>query len=129
AIHGARGYSAATLGGRRTEALSALQETRVSPHLPGVRLPLELSFNANLAEAMLAADDIILATPSDAFTMMLTAMKPYLTNKHTVICASKGLDAQTGRFLHEVFEQYCPRITYGILSGPSFALEVAEGLP
>ncbi len=74
--------------------------------------------------------DILIVVPSHAFRETLKRLKPYLTAKHRICWATKGLESNSGLLLHQVAEQELGvEQALAVLSGPSFASEVAAGLP
>lgn len=100
-----------------------------SDYLPGRSFPETLSVSADLGVAM-QASSLLLAVPSIAFRSVLNQIKPLLRNQHAVFWATKGLDHERSELLHEVAEQILPEATpRGVLSGPTFAEEVANGMP
>jgi glycerol-3-phosphate dehydrogenase (NAD(P)+) len=111
--------------------ISALLADRTNNQfLPGFPFPDTIQPIADLAEALKDIDDVLVAVPSvgyrDTLTMMKTLMKPSLR----ITSVTKGLDAETGQLLHEVAADILGHEhPYAVLSGPSFAREVAEGLP
>jgi glycerol-3-phosphate dehydrogenase (NAD(P)+) len=74
--------------------------------------------------------DILIVVPSHAFRETLKRLTPYLTSKHRICWATKGLENNSGLLLHQVAEQELgSEQALAVLSGPSFASEVAAGLP
>ena len=76
-----------------------------------------------------AADHILLVVPSHGFAEIIRQLKSKWSDNKSLIWATKGLDAKSGQFLHQVVEKELGNIPYAVLSGPSFAHEVAKGLP
>ena len=108
--------------------ISAIGEN--TRYLPGVPLPDNIVICMTLALALAQAKDILLVVPSHAFTEALQALKPFLSLDHRIAWATKGLELETGDFLHKVAERELGvGRPYAVLSGPSFAKEVAIGLP
>jgi len=98
-------------------------------YLPGVRFP-ELSLCMRPEEALESAEVVLLVIPSHAFEEVIQKLQPLVQPSHKLLWATKGLELKTGRFLHEVFEGvFDVERPYAVLSGPSFAREVAEGVP
>lgn len=98
--------------------------------MPGFALPETLHPISDLAEAVNGVDDIIVVVPSVGFRHTLTLLKPLLRRDTRVTCASKGLDTETGQILSDVAEDVLGKQQpFAVLSGPSFAREVAAGLP
>lgn len=98
-------------------------------YLPGIALPNNVRACADIQELLAKAQDILIVVPSKAFVEIIQTIKPHLTPQHRIIWATKGLEPNRGRFLHEVFEEELPQHLYAVLAGPSFATEVAKQLP
>jgi len=99
-------------------------------YLPGVSLPKRIVICHTLEQALENVNDILIVVPSHAFVEALRELKVFLTTQHRIIWATKGLEPDTGHFLHQVVERECGMTQhYAVLSGPSFAKEVALGLP
>lgn len=128
-VHLARIGRAVTLWSHRPERISALRRTgENSRFLPGVRLPDGLIPEADLSRALEASDCILVAVPSVAFAETLGAVAAL--GNAPLVWATKGLDPDSGRPLHErAIDILGKRRELGVLSGPSFAAEVARGLP
>lgn len=113
-----------------SEIAALLAERTNNRFLPGFPFPESIHPTANLAEAVKDIDDVIVVVPSVGFRDTLTMLKPLLTNSTRITCASKGLDEDTGELLNEMAEDILGKTRpFAVLSGPSFAREVAAGLP
>lgn len=119
------------LWGREDTVLQEINAQQMnSAYLPGISLPSNILGCADIAELMQKCSDILLVVPSKAFCQVLKLLKPYWTANHRLIWATKGLEPDRGRFLHEVvIEEFGSKQSYAILAGPSFAKEVAQQLP
>ncbi|MCB1754753.1 MAG: NAD(P)-dependent glycerol-3-phosphate dehydrogenase [Gammaproteobacteria bacterium] len=118
------------LWGRDAAAMQAMQQNREnSRYLPGVRLPDELVCSDRLEPSLSASDAVLLGTPTSAFGLTLDKLKPRLRKEQRLIWACKGLESGSGRLLHEVLEEKLPGQPSAIVSGPSFAKELAQNLP
>ena len=107
----------------------ALQKSN-ERYLPGIALPEALNIEFDLETAIKGAQDILVAVPSHAFRSVLTAIQPSIKNNSRLIWATKGLEAGSGKLLHEVAAEVLDdKLPMAVLSGPTFAREVAEGLP
>lgn len=117
------------LWGHLPEHMLALREMGENREfLPGVPLPPGLTPTADLRAALAAADDVLLAVPSHVFQSVLAQCGSL--PKHRLAWATKGLEYHSGRFLHAVAQDVCPDLqAMAVLSGPTFAREVARGLP
>jgi glycerol-3-phosphate dehydrogenase (NAD(P)+) len=98
-------------------------------YLAGQDFPERLTPTADLAQALTAADWVISAVPTGGFRALLQALRDAGTST-PLLWLCKGFEAGTRRMPHEVLEEAWPgHPPAGVLSGPSFALEVARGLP
>lgn len=96
-------------------------------YLPEIALPPSLAIEPEFATAVAAAELVLLATPTAALRDMLARLAPL---RKPVVWLCKGFDPQSAELPHQIAAQVlAPGGTYGALSGPSFALEVARGLP
>jgi glycerol-3-phosphate dehydrogenase (NAD(P)+) len=98
------------------------------PYLPGFTLPADVQVTSDLVAAIFEADTIVSVTPSAHLRSTMQKIAPALTRKQIILCASKGLEE--GSFLRVT--QVIASVTdnpCGVLSGPSFAQEVAAGQP
>ncbi len=99
-------------------------------YLPGVILPDNLRATTDLAAAVASAGLVLVVTPSHAFNQTLHALAPHRQPGAGVAWATKGFEPGSGRFLHEVAEEILgPDVPLAVVTGPSFAREVAQGLP
>lgn len=97
--------------------------------LPGVAFPDGIEPLTDLEAAVAGVDEVLLVVPSHAFRAVTEALGPRLARGVAVSWATKGFEPETGRLLHEVAAQVLPGRSLAVLSGPSFAGEVAQGLP
>jgi glycerol-3-phosphate dehydrogenase (NAD(P)+) len=112
----------------RVQALVATREN--ARYLPGVPLPPQIEPVAQLQTAVAGDANLLLVVPSHAFRGMLLRLEPLLEVGRPLAWATKGLDAASGGLLHHVVAELLPRAgALAVLSGPSFAREVAAGLP
>jgi glycerol-3-phosphate dehydrogenase (NAD(P)+) len=101
---------------------------RESRFLPGVRLDDRIALVADLAEAA-RAQGILLVVPAQAVRAVTKALSPLLAPDTPVIVCAKGIERGTQKFMTEVVGECAPSAMPAILSGPSFAADVARGLP
>lgn len=131
ALHLERQQHRVVLWGHDRDEVTQLVETRQNDHyLPGISLPETIFITHDLAEAFNACADPILlvAVPSQAFESMLTRIQPFLKATARLVWATKGL-TKNGEFLHDVCHKVLGDIPQAVISGPSFAKEVANHLP
>jgi glycerol-3-phosphate dehydrogenase (NAD(P)+) len=115
---------------RSPEHAAAMREDRVNArYLPGQALPANLLPGADLDAALSGADWLLSAVPSSGFRPLLQTLRERGVQT-PLIWLCKGFEAGSRRLPHEVLEETWPEHPpAGVLSGPSFALEVARGLP
>ncbi len=126
---------AALQAGRRTslwvreaDVLAALRAAAENPFLPGVAMPKTLDVTGDLAEAA-KADALLLVVPAQVLHGFAQSLKPHLKPGTPLVICAKGIEQGSGRLVTEVLEEALPGAPQAILSGPSFARDVARGLP
>ena len=119
-----------TLWARSTTLVESLRKTRNNArYLPGYTLPENIQFDDSLPRTIAGADVIISIVPT-ASLREITKLITRENNAAPLIVASKGFETGSGKLPYEVCaETLSPDATIGVLSGPSFAQEVAKGLP
>lgn len=107
-----------------------LAEKMNKRYMPGFAFPNSLHPYSDLKETINGLRDILVAVPSVGFRETLIALKPLMHKQHRIVWATKGLDLERGEMLHEIaFSILGKEIPLAVLSGPSFAREVAANLP
>lgn len=108
-----------------------LQSSRCNErYLPGIALPDKLEVSADLDAVCETASGFLIVTPSHAFAETLARLRDRLSPETGLAWASKGFEPGTARLLHEVAEEVLsPEIPLALITGPSFAREVALNLP
>jgi glycerol-3-phosphate dehydrogenase (NAD(P)+) len=126
---GGKDEAEVTLWARDPAHVAEMSATGINArHLPGVPLLSNVRPIADPAEA--EGTELILAVvPAQALRPVLEIFAPYVTAGVPVVVCAKGIEHATGRFLSEVAAEILPGNPPAILSGPSFAKEVAQGLP
>jgi glycerol-3-phosphate dehydrogenase (NAD(P)+) len=124
----ARAGRRVTLYARDAAHAARIGSTRENPRLPGTKLAPEIVVTSDLALAK-AGDIILIATPAQHLRAAANAVAPYLRNATPVIACAKGIEHGTHKFMTEIIAEAAPRARPAILSGPSFADDVARGLP
>ncbi len=131
AIQAARNGCQAMLWGHNPSHIACLaKDNKNNHHLPSQSFPTSLSVTDNLEKAINFSNIILLSIPSHAFKNTLIRLKPFLNHKTKIAWATKGFNTDDGLLLSQVVEQELSKeINTAILSGPTFAEEVAKGLP
>ncbi len=115
-----------TLWARDPAKAAAMQQSRESPRLPGARLHERVEVTGSFADAA-RADAILLVVPAQALRSV--ASKLNKLDGTPVIACAKGIERGSLKFMTEVIAEAAPNAAPAILSGPSFAADVARGLP
>ncbi len=111
------------------EEILALQQQRENSHfLPGIPFPDKLQPQPSLQKVLDSSDEILIVVPSHAFRAVLNQIAAIRTPK-SICWATKGFDPQSRRPLSLVAHDIFPHAELAVLSGPTFAIEVAQGLP
>lgn len=101
-----------------------------SYYLPGIPFPDNLFCSNDLQTVAAFSNYHLVVVPSHGFRSLLRQLSTLLTDQDAVIWATKGLELDTGKLLHQVLEEELPQCSaYGVVSGPTFAAEVARGMP
>lgn len=99
-------------------------------YLPGLVFPERLELESDLAAVVARTQDLLIVVPSCAFLSTLEQIAELAPKRPRLAWATKGFDPGTGRLLHQVVaEVFPPDTPTAVLSGPTFAAEVARGLP
>jgi glycerol-3-phosphate dehydrogenase (NAD(P)+) len=127
----ARNGHPTTLWGRDPALIASLAASRCNRrYLPEIELPAELGYSADLAVTVAGAGLILIVVPSHSFPALLPQVAAHRRAEAGVAWATKGFELGSGRFLHEVCgEALGPDVPTAVVTGPSFAREVALGLP
>jgi len=105
-----------------------LAQQRESKFLSGVRIEDSITVTRNLAEAA-RAEAILLVVPAQAMRSVVKALGATIAPRTPIIACANGIEHGTRKFMTEVIAECAPSATAAILSGPSFAADVARGLP
>ncbi len=131
AISLARNGANVVLWGHEPEHMARLQADRANHEfLPGIEFPESLIIESDLKNAVEACRDLLLVVPSHVFGIVLNSVKPFLRSDTRICWATKGLEPQTGRLLQDVAHEVVGNgHSLAVLSGPTFAKELAMGMP
>jgi glycerol-3-phosphate dehydrogenase (NAD(P)+) len=124
----ARAGRRVTLWARDTKTAAAIARTRESPRLAGIKLAASVEVTADIAAAS-DADMALLAVPAQALREAALLLEPVLPSGTPVVTCSKGIERGSHKFMTEVIAECVQTALPAILSGPSFASDVARGLP
>ncbi|MGE0094056.1 MAG: NAD(P)H-dependent glycerol-3-phosphate dehydrogenase [Alphaproteobacteria bacterium] len=118
----------AILWAHETETVAAIRERRENPFLPGVKLDPEIAATTDMKEAA-AADAILLVPPAQHLRPVAAALAPHVKKNIPIVICAKGIESKTGALMSDALAAAMPHARTCVLSGPTFATEVARGLP
>ena len=119
-----------TIWAREPEVVEAMNAGRSNPlFLPGVAIESGIEASSDLGATVDGADLVLLATPSQHLRGVAAQLRPALRPRVPVVSCSKGIELQTCALMPEVIAETLPENPIAVLAGPSFAKEVALGLP
>lgn len=114
---------------REAEVIKSINESHENAvYLPGIPLHENLKADESL-EKLLERDIILLVSPAQHLRSILDMICPHVDTKKPLIICSKGIEISSGLLLSQVADDVMPDHTFGILTGPTFASEIAKGLP
>jgi glycerol-3-phosphate dehydrogenase (NAD(P)+) len=126
----ARHGAAVRLWGHDPEQMAQLAAERENrQYLPGIRFPENLEPHGDFAAALVGTHETLIVVPSHAFAEVLQELARLQPATASLSWATKGFEPDGGRLLHQVARQYLPQADLAVISGPTFAGEVARGLP
>ncbi|WP_006787750.1 NAD(P)H-dependent glycerol-3-phosphate dehydrogenase [Thiorhodospira sibirica] len=131
AIHLARQGVPVRLWGRDPVQMQAMREQRQNlRYLPGIDFPPSLQPVVALEQLLHDAPRLLVAVPSSSFRATLRLIAAQCAHLEGLVWATKGLEMDSGQWLHEIIAQELPRpLPQAVVSGPSFAQELARGQP
>ena len=125
----ARAHRSVTLYARNAAIVAEIGERRTNPaRLPGVAIAAEVMATPSLEQAA-NADVLVLAVPAQSMRGVALELARYVRSGLPVVTCAKGIERKTRRFVTEILAEAIPTCAPAILSGPSFAADVARGFP
>jgi len=122
-----------TLWAYEKELVSEMQAGREnSIYLPGIKLSANLNFTASLEEVVRDKDLLLFVVPSQVLRRVLLDAVPHISADSLIVSASKGIEVDSLKLVSQIYEESLPEAFYrrfAVLSGPSFAREVAMEMP
>ncbi len=131
AIQLARRGASTRLWGRDEQSLAEMQSARKNTrYLPDCKFPPSLTASADLERTLRQSTHLIIVVPSAALRETCERIKPLLGPEQGLACACKGLEPGSGKLAHEVVEETLGQARpLAVISGPTFAREMALGMP
>lgn len=124
-----RGHDVALWESDPAAAAMLARDRRNDRSVRGFRLPEAIAVSAALATSVGGREMLVVALPSQAVGATLRAAAPAIAPGTTIVCASKGLEPDTGATMADTIAAAVPQGRPVVLSGPTFAQEIADGLP
>jgi glycerol-3-phosphate dehydrogenase (NAD(P)+) len=117
------------LWAREAEVVESINRARENPlFLPGVKLEAGIKATSSFAEAA-RADAVLLVPPAQHLREISKSLAPFLDKGTPIVICAKGIEEKTGALMSEAASAVLPGAKLAVLSGPTFAAEVAKGLP
>lgn len=130
AITAHRAGNSVRLWARDAAIVEAIRTRGENPrYLPGIAIDAAIRATTDLAEALSGAEIVLSVVPAQALRSVLPLLKPHVPRGVPIVLCAKGIERTTGDLLSAVAEETLPDHAIAALSGPSFAHEVAAGLP
>lgn len=129
---GKQGFPVTLLAHSRKEAVSLSQAREHIERVPGVPFPEDLTVTDDPSVALVKADLVIFAVPSQTLSSNALWVRDYINRKAVLVSAAKGLEERTGRRMSEVLQEVVPRTfrrRISVLTGPNLSREIASGKP
>lgn len=121
---------AVKIAARKSDVADAINHRHENPlFLPGVHLDTAIEATTDAGATVAWADAVLLAVPAQYLRGVATAIAPMLRDQTPVIICAKGIECGTGAMMSDVVASVLPACRIAVLSGPTFAAEVARGLP
>jgi len=108
------------------DTLAELSQGRSERYLPGVKLPTDWKTEPDFVKAIGGAECLVMAIPSQSFREVAAKFKGH---PGVVVSVTKGIEFETGETMSRILREHLPANRVAALSGPSFAREVAQGIP
>lgn len=130
AVTAARANNDVLIWARESDLVNEINNAHTnSLYLPAAVLPETIRATDSMQELLAFAEVVLLVAPAQYTRSTLELMKPYLKKDVPLVLCAKGLELSTGLLLTEVAHEIMPEATLAVLSGPCFAIEVAQGKP
>ncbi|MGX5848290.1 NAD(P)H-dependent glycerol-3-phosphate dehydrogenase [Mesorhizobium sp. PL10] len=114
---------------RDEETVAALRGGANPRYLPGIAIEPGIAATSDIGAALADGDCVLAVAPAQALRAMLTTAKPHMPQGIPLVLCAKGIERDTGALLSAIVADVLPQTPVAALSGPSFATDVARGLP
>ncbi len=124
-----RAGHAVRLWAREENTVAALNRGENPAYLPGIALDTGIAATTDMAAALAGADCVLAVTPAQSLRGVLASARPPMPKGIPLVLCAKGIERETGALLSTIASKALPDNPTAALSGPSFATDVAKGLP
>lgn len=114
---------------RDPQTVAAIDHGENPRYLPGIAIEPGIVATSDIKAALDGADCVLAVTPAQSLRAMLTTAKDHMPQGVPLVLCAKGIERDTGALLSAIVEEILPESPVAALSGPSFATDVARGLP
>jgi glycerol-3-phosphate dehydrogenase (NAD(P)+) len=115
---------------REPEVAAAINKDSLNPlFLPGIRLAKGLAATSDMGAAAAGADFLVLAPPAQHMRAVTAQLRPFVREGMPLVSCSKGIERGSCAFMSQVIAETLPAARFSVLSGPSFAHDIAVDLP
>lgn len=112
-----------------SEEIDELKTNHSTKKLPGINLPKDFKFTTTMHECVEKANIIVIAVPIIAVNETVKELKKYITKEQHICITSKGIEQKTNLFATDIIKKHIKSKNIVVVSGPSFAIDVAQGVP
>ncbi|QPC90157.1 NAD(P)H-dependent glycerol-3-phosphate dehydrogenase [Mesorhizobium sp. INR15] len=124
-----RAGHAVTLWARDADTVASVRRGENPRYLPGIAIEPGIAARSDIGAALKGADCVLAVTPAQSLRAMLAGAKTHMPKGVPLVLCAKGIERETGALLSAIVEDILPENPVAALSGPSFATDVARGLP
>ena len=117
------------LWARAVEMVASIARGEHPRYLPGIALDQGIAATTDIGEALKKTDCVLVVTPAQSLRSVLAQVAPHIGKGIPLVLCAKGIERETGALLSSIVTEILPHNPVAILSGPSFAVDVARGLP
>lgn len=118
-----------TMWTKFSEEAENLANSRQSPKLPGYAIPKNINFTSDIEKSLQSSELIVIAIPAAFVNDIAKTITPYITDKHHICIASKGIENNTCLFVDDVIKKHINTDKLAVISGPSFAIDIIQNVP
>jgi glycerol-3-phosphate dehydrogenase (NAD(P)+) len=129
ALNALRAGDAVSQWARDAAAAVAISNGTNPRYLPGIAFETGIAATSDLSGALVGADCVLVATPAQVLRQVLAEARPHLAADIPLVLCAKGIEGSTGKLLSQIAAEICPKNPSATLSGPSFATDLARGMP